>query len=83
MKVRFEIDMTPEEFRKAFGLPEVAPFYDELVTEVIQKMQSGEEGYDPFTLLQPMMKSGFSSFEKAQQTMMAMMSGYVQAEKNK
>jgi hypothetical protein len=80
MKVRFEIDMTPEEFRKAFGLPEVTPFYDELVAEVIQKMQSGEEGYDPFTLLQPIMKSGFSNFEKAQQTMMAMMSGYAQRE---
>lgn len=76
MKIRFEIDMTPEEFRRAFGLPEITPFYDEVVSEVIQKMQSGEEGYDPFTLLQPMMKTGFSNFEKAQQVMMTMMAGY-------
>lgn len=77
MKVKFEVDLTPEEFRQAMGLPDVNQFYEELITTTLEKMKAGEEGYDPFSLMQPMITNSFSGMEKFQETMMQMMAGYM------
>ncbi len=79
MKIKFEVDLTPEEFRQAFGLPEVEGFYDEVFNSTLEKMRSGEDGYDPFSLMQPLLKNGFSNMEKAQDAMMSMMAGYMKS----
>lgn len=77
MKVKFEVDLTPEEFRQAFGLPDVNQFYEELLATTLEKMRAGEEGYDPFSLMQPAINNSFSGMEKFQETMMQMMTGYM------
>lgn len=79
MKVRFEVDLTPEEFRQAMGLPDVNQFYEELIATTLEKMQAGEEGYDPFSLMQPLINNSFSGMEKFQETMMQMMTGYMKS----
>ena len=81
MKIKFEVDLTPEEFRQAVGLPDVNQFYDEILTSTLDKMNSGEDGYDPYSLMQPLINNSLSGMEKFQTAMMAMMSNYMKAEK--
>jgi len=77
MKVKFEVDLTPEEFRQAMGMPDMSQFYEDLMAAVLEKMNNGEEGYDPFSLMQPVINNSFSGMEKFQDTMMKMMTGYM------
>ena len=60
MKIHVEFDLTPEEFRRALGLPDVAAFQQALLEQVHKQMEAGVEGYDPLSLLQPFLQSGFS-----------------------
>ncbi|PWK46423.1 DUF6489 family protein [Pleionea mediterranea] len=53
MKVNFEIDATPEEWRRFFGLPDTSEIHQALLEQAKQKIESGE--YDPVTLLQQFM----------------------------
>jgi hypothetical protein len=80
MKINVEFDMTPDEFRKVMGLPDVQVFQKEMMETIIQKMQTGEDGYDPFTLFQPFMESGINSVDSMKKMFMNMMGG--SADKN-
>jgi hypothetical protein len=73
--------MTPEEFRRAMGLPDVQELQKELMNKMMDKMMSGEDGYDALSLFQPMMKEGMSTMDQMQKTMMNMMSGYMGGDK--
>ena len=77
MKINVEFDMTPEEFRKVMGLPDVQVFQKEMMETIIEKMQTGEDGYDPFTLFQPFMSNGINSVESMKKIFMSMMGGKV------
>ncbi|WP_419810978.1 DUF6489 family protein [Bacterioplanoides sp.] len=75
MKINVTFDMTPDEFRRVMGLPDVQQFQQELFNQMMEKMQSGEEGYDPLSLYQPMMKEGMNAMGQFQNMMFNMMSG--------
>ncbi len=75
MKINVEFDMTPDEFRKVMGLPDVQSFQKEMMETIIERMQAGEDGYDPFTLFQPFMESGINSVESMKKVFMNMMGG--------
>ena len=77
MKINIEFDMTPEEFRRAMGLPDVQEFQKELMNKMMEKMMAGEDGYDALSLFKPMMKEGMSTMEQMQKSMMDIMSGYM------
>jgi hypothetical protein len=51
MKVSVDVDATPEELRRFFGLPDLSPLNDEMVATLRERMQEGAEGYDPFSLM--------------------------------
>lgn len=53
MKVKFEIDATPEEWRRFFGMPDTSDIHRALLEQAKQKIESGE--YDPVSLLQEFM----------------------------
>lgn len=87
MKINVEFDLTPEEFRQALGLPDVAAFQKELLDRIQKQMESGVEGYDPMSLMQPFLQQqglsqhltqglsqGLSSFGNYQQMMLDMLS---------
>ncbi|MBB3143272.1 DUF6489 family protein [Halomonas organivorans] len=83
MKINVEFDLTPDEFRRALGLPDVEAFQQELLGRIQKQMESGVEGYDPMSLMQPflqqpMMQQGLSqglaSFGNYQQMMLDMLS---------
>lgn len=40
MKIKIEVDCSPEEMRKFFGLPEVAPMQDRLLAESEDRLRS-------------------------------------------
>ncbi|MGM0783376.1 MAG: DUF6489 family protein [Pseudomonadota bacterium] len=86
MKINVEFDLTPEEFRRALGLPDVEAFQQELLDRIQKQMESGVEGYDPMSLMQPFLQQsgmpqglsqglsqGLASFGTYQQMMLDML----------
>lgn len=53
MNITVNVDMTPEELRRVMGLPDVQEFNREVMTQMLQKMQAGVEGFDPLTFFKP------------------------------
>ncbi|MDR5868001.1 DUF6489 family protein [Halomonas koreensis] len=83
MKINVEFDLTPEEFRRALGLPDVEAFQQQLLERIQEQMESGVEGYDPMSLMQPFLQQpmlqqglsqGLASFGNYQQMMLDMLS---------
>lgn len=68
MKVTIDIDLTPEEFRRTMGLPDVSELQKEVVDQFRKQMAAGAEGYDPLTLMQPYLNSGLNSMEAMQKS---------------
>ncbi|MCC5881101.1 MAG: hypothetical protein JJU25_00490 [Halomonas sp.] len=60
MKINVEFDLTPDEFRRALGLPDVEAFQKELMNRIQKQMESGVEGYDPMSLMKPFLQQGFT-----------------------
>ncbi|MEC8908011.1 MULTISPECIES: DUF6489 family protein [Thalassolituus] len=73
MKVNVTFDMTPEEFRRLLGLPDVQQFQADVFEQMMEKMKAGEDGYDPMSIYQPMMEKGMSAMTNFQQNLMSMM----------
>lgn len=67
MKINVDVDLSPEELRRLMGLPDVASFQEELMTEMRDKMKAGIEGYDPLSLYQPFLTNAFASMNTLQQ----------------
>lgn len=63
MKVTVDFDITPEEVRKVFGLPDVEAFQRQLLDDIRERMTSGVEGYDPVKLFQPYLSSSMASWD--------------------
>jgi hypothetical protein len=66
MNVKIDIDITPEEMRKLFGLPDVETFQQQLLDDIRQRMKEGAEGYDPLKLFQPYLSGTLASWDMFQ-----------------
>ena len=73
MKISIDIDLTPEEFRRTMGLPDVTELQKEVVEQFRKQMVAGAEGYDPMSLMQPYLNSGLNSMEAMQKSFFNMM----------
>jgi hypothetical protein len=69
MKVTVDVDITPEEMRKLFGLPDVEAFQRQLMDDIRERMNAGVEGYDPLKLFQPYMAGTLASWDYFQKLM--------------
>lgn len=76
MHFKIDIEMTPDEFRRAMGLPDVAGLQEEMLGKIRERMLAGVEGYDPMALFKQQLTGGFGSMDSLQQMMMAMMANY-------
>jgi len=76
MNFRIDIEMTPEELRRALGLPDVTGLQQEMIAKVREQMEAGAEGYDPLTLLKPYLNNGIGSMEAFQKLIFNMMNQY-------
>jgi len=66
MKIKVEIDTTPEEMRRFFGMPDVQDLQQDLLSSIREKMKAGVEGYDPFSLLKPFLPENLRSMDAMQ-----------------
>ncbi|TCT17973.1 DUF6489 family protein [Thiobaca trueperi] len=66
MKVTVDFDITAEEVRKLFGLPDVEAFQRQLMDDIRERMVAGVEGYDPIKLFQPYMTGTMASWDMFQ-----------------
>ncbi|ALM51777.1 hypothetical protein [Halomonas huangheensis] len=95
MKINVEFDLTPDEFRQALGLPNIETFQQELLERIQRQMESGVEGYDPMSLMQPFLQQpalqqglsqglsqGLASFGNYQKMMLDMLSQAAQKARN-
>jgi hypothetical protein len=67
MKITVDMDITPEELRKLFGLPDVEAFQRQLMDDIRERMTAGAEDYDPIKLFQPYVTgtmAGWDMFQK-------------------
>jgi len=63
MKITMDLDVTPEEMRKLFGLPDVEAFQRQLMDDIRERMRAGAEGYDPIKLFQPYVSGTLASWD--------------------
>lgn len=66
MKIRVELDCTPEEARAFLGLPEVRPLQERLLTEMEVRMAEYLRQTDPQTLIDQWMPFGVKGLEQWQ-----------------
>ncbi len=66
MKVNLELDLTPEELRRLFGLPDVSPINDMVVEKLGEQVEKGLDGTLVKNLAQTMVKGGVMGFEAYQ-----------------
>jgi hypothetical protein len=73
MKLKFDIDCTPEELRGFFGLPEVKPMQDRLMAELEAKLRANLNALDPDAMLKTWLPAGLKGFEQLQEMFFAQM----------
>jgi hypothetical protein len=67
MKIRIEMDMTPDEARRMMGLPDVAAAQDKIVAQMEKQMLAALDTSDPEAMLRswfPLGAQGFEQFQK-------------------
>ena len=67
MKINLEIDCTPEEARRAMGLPDLTPVHERFVSTVMDTMQGGVRPEQVEALYQrwlPMSEASMSLWRK-------------------
>lgn len=67
MKIKMEIDMSPEEVRKVMGLPDVEPMQKELMAKMQEKMNTYvDEMSDPEIFMKRIMPMGIQGMDQVQ-----------------
>ena len=61
MKIKLDIDVTPQELRTFFGLPDVEPLQQEMMAQIREQMLKGTAGFDPLSLMKPFLPGNMQS----------------------
>jgi hypothetical protein len=75
MKIKLDVDCTPDEVREFFGLPQVKPLQEELLKEVQERLSANIKAMDPETMLKTWLPATLKGFEQLQEMFLAQMSG--------
>ena len=67
MKVNVQIDCTPEEARAFFGLPDLKPMQDRILSEIEQRMKSSLNAMDPAEIFKTWLPASMQGVEQMQQ----------------
>jgi hypothetical protein len=73
MKIKLDIDCTPEELREFFGLPDVKPMQEELLKDIGARLRANLKALDPETMLKTWLPAGLKGFEQLQEMFMSQM----------
>jgi len=66
MKVKFDIECTPEEARAFLGLPDVAPMQEALVKEMQERLSENMRSLDPETMLKTWLPASIEGWGQVQ-----------------
>lgn len=66
MKIKVDVDCTPEEARTFLGLPDVKPMQDALLKQAQDRMSASMQAMDPETMMRTWMPAGIQGFEQLQ-----------------
>lgn len=66
MKIRIDIDCTPDEARTFLGLPDVKPMQEALLRDMQERMSASLNAMDPESLLKTWMPGGYQGVEQLQ-----------------
>lgn len=66
MKIKLDIEATPQELRTFFGLPDLTGLHEEMISQLSARMSAGTEGYDPLTLMSHLLPQGMQGLEAIQ-----------------
>lgn len=83
MKINIEFDMTPAEFRKILGLPDVELMNENLLLQMQKMMKEGVDGIDPLSILTPMVSQSIENFSSVQNLMLQALTSYSSTTKDK
>ena len=75
MKIKFDVECTPEELRGFFGLPDVRPMQEKLLKEVEERLRTNVKALDPEAMLKTWLPAGLKGFEQLQEMFLNQMSG--------
>jgi hypothetical protein len=75
MKIKLDVECTPEEARRFLGLPEVQPFQEALMKEVQERLSANIKAMDAKTMIETWLPATLKGFEQLQQMFMAQMTG--------
>ena len=73
MKIKLDIDCTPDEVREFFGLPQVKPLQEQLLQEVQERLRTNIKAMDPETMLKTWLPATLKGFEQLQEMFFAQM----------
>lgn len=65
MKVRIEIDCTPDEARAFLGMPDVRPLHDEVMAALRARMGEAAAGFDPEAALKAWLGTSGEGLDQA------------------
>ncbi len=66
MKVKFDIECTPQEARAFFGLPDVAPMQEALMKEMEAQLAENMHSLDPETMLKTWLPASIEGWGNVQ-----------------
>ncbi len=75
MKVRIDIDCSPDEARAFFGLPAVESLQKAMMAEIEERLKASLNTMTPEDLLKTWMPAGVEGFEHMQKTFWSSMTG--------
>ena len=75
MKVKLDIECTPDEARAFFGLPDVKPLQEALMPEVEERLRATLKAMDPEAMLKSWLPATLTGFEQLQEMFLAQMGG--------
>ena len=66
MNIKMEIDISPKELRSAFGLPDLEPLQQEMMTLIRDRVIAAVDTLEPRNLMRLLMPENLPSFEDVQ-----------------
>ena len=74
MKIKIDIDCTPDEARSFLGLPDVKPMQETLIAQLQERMTANLAAMDPETMMKTWMPIGLQGLEQMQKAFWSQMS---------
>jgi hypothetical protein len=75
MKLKLDIDCTPDEARAFLGLPDVKPLQEALLPEVEERLRATLKAMDPEAMLKSWLPATLKGFEQLQEAFFAQLGG--------